>query len=174
MMRNPNRKPRERGAASVEAVVALPVFVILFSGVFFVRELTGAKLDAAREARRCAWEYSANGCDAIPDGCGGVVARSPRESFPESLAGAWEDTKNSVSEGKYKQAFLNVLTKSVSDAIVAAFTLSLDAEKVEERAQPPLFGGGKTLVPAKYHLACNLKDKSKEQIVEEVWNFLIP
>jgi hypothetical protein len=167
-------KSQTRGAASIEAVVALPVFVILFVGVFFVRDITGAKLDAAREARRCAWEYSFNGCDAVPDGCGSVVRRSPGGFVPPDVGGAWEDAKSKVSSGNYQAAFLNVLTKTVFDSLADAFTLSLDADKTEERNRPTLFGGGTSRVPANYHLACNLKEKSKEDIINEVWDFLIP
>jgi len=164
----------ECGAANVEAVVALPVFVVLFVGVFFLRTVTGAKLDADQEARRCAWEYSNNGCDAIPRGCENVVHKNPLGPTNPDVEGAWNDGMNSLRGGAFQQAILTVLTKTVLDSLTQSFTQSLSSDKVLEHDRPNLFGGGRSHVSGSYHLACNIKSKDQDYIVNEVWNFIIP
>ena len=67
------RRRASRGVATVEAVVALPVLVLLFIAVFFFRDLAGARHEAATKARSCAWLYSANNCTTVPAGCEGVL-----------------------------------------------------------------------------------------------------
>ncbi len=59
----------QRGAAGVEAVVILPFFVLLFLGLFFLREAFLEKQRLQAKARTCAWLYSQNGCNVVPPGC---------------------------------------------------------------------------------------------------------
>src|SRR3954467_2633041 len=63
-----------RGTASVEAAVALPFFVLVLSGIWFVRDRQLAIQSAENQARSCAWQYSANDCSEVPKGCEGVLA----------------------------------------------------------------------------------------------------
>lgn len=66
-----------RGAASVEAVVVLPVFLILFISLFYVRDQVLARQATQEQARTCAWLYSANNCEfdanSMPAYCDGVL-----------------------------------------------------------------------------------------------------
>jgi hypothetical protein len=54
---------RRRGAASAEAVVVLPIFIVLFISLFYVRDQVLAKQAAQERARTCAWLYSWNNCE---------------------------------------------------------------------------------------------------------------
>ena len=51
-----------RGAALVEAVIVLPLFVALLAAFFFVTELYLQKLSALREARQAVWSHALSGC----------------------------------------------------------------------------------------------------------------
>jgi hypothetical protein len=71
-----------RGAASLEAAIALPVMIIVFAGALFVRDKFLAVADAQARARSCAWQYSASNCTVMPAECGGVLADGdPRRPF---------------------------------------------------------------------------------------------
>lgn len=53
----------ERGAAMVEALVAIPFFIVIFALTMFVGQFYGEKLRTIRESKKCAWDHSINGCN---------------------------------------------------------------------------------------------------------------
>jgi len=55
-----------RGAALVEAVVVLPVFVALLAALVYFERLYSGRLVAARDARAAAWQTSLAGCEGRP------------------------------------------------------------------------------------------------------------
>src|SRR3954453_9582048 len=57
-----SRASTRRGTASVEVVVMLPVFVILFASGFYLHGLITAAQDAGIAARGCAWAHAVAGC----------------------------------------------------------------------------------------------------------------
>jgi hypothetical protein len=52
----------QRGAALVEAVVAIPFFVILFASVIFIGQSYGEKLRVMRDAKQRVWSYAMANC----------------------------------------------------------------------------------------------------------------
>lgn len=168
------RKRCARGTASVEAVIALPVFVVLFIGLFFVRELTGAKLEADRHARSCAWAYAMNNCEHIPAGCAGVLlvpsSGAPDAGFEAKL----REAENGMRSGEGSGVVMKILRSIVLDAVTSSVTKKFDATKPLQRERPNLFGGGKSQVIGKYRLSCNLPSKTQQQFAEDVWHTLVP
>ena len=53
---------RQRGAAMVEALVAIPFFIVIFATTMFVGSFYQEKLRTMRESKRCAWDHSVHGC----------------------------------------------------------------------------------------------------------------
>lgn len=165
----------QRGAASVEGVIVLPVFVILFVGLFFVRDLTRVKLDADREARRCAWEYSANACTTVPIGCDEVLKDVRRGDIAPSLDAALGNIEDELrANSDAAQAAKTIVTKMVTGAIARLLTRSLDARKALELERPGLFGGGKSHVSGKYQLACNTPTQEDDNIATAAWKHFRP
>lgn len=54
---------RRRGAAMVEALVAIPFFIVIFASTMFVGGFYQEKLRTMAESKRCAWDHSINGCN---------------------------------------------------------------------------------------------------------------
>ena len=52
----------ERGTASGEIVVMLPVFILLFFGVMHIHRQGLAQQEAQTAARACAYYFAVNGC----------------------------------------------------------------------------------------------------------------
>jgi hypothetical protein len=46
----------------VEALVAIPFFIVVFGCTMFVGSFYQEKLRTLRESKRCAWDHSINGC----------------------------------------------------------------------------------------------------------------
>ncbi|HMA92125.1 MAG TPA: hypothetical protein VKP30_05530 [Polyangiaceae bacterium] len=172
-----------RGAASVEAVVALPVFVILFVAMFFIRDLAGARLRADQEVRRCSWEYALNyNCEAPPPGCNGVVGNSHYGSL---LPTGIDDAIRSVGEGSNPKGsnpvssedlarVKHVLENFVAEFLAEAISRRFEAEKLIERERPAMFGAGKSVVRGKYNLACNVRHQDQHDVITSVWNQFKP
>jgi hypothetical protein len=166
------RGARARGAATVEGVVVLPVFVILFVGVIFVRDMLSARFEAQQEARRCAWAYSDNGCEAVPADCAQVLAE-PRLDMSMPKASQVKDQLiarvGDVHGGITQAGIRNIIEGVVTGYIVKALTWKFDATRVVERKRPHLFGGGTSLVPGHYRLACNVAETKQESLIGQVW-----
>lgn len=174
------RRSCTRGAASVEAVIVLPLFVILFVGIFWIRDRQEAMLIADQEARRCAWTYSALGCDDrhIPDGC---AVRDADLQLKGDLSIPYESVSTSVRSMATNQGDLglgNFVKNLILDNVVArlgqVLTHNTEATKNLERERPELFGGGQSIVSGKYRLACNLKGHTPEALLDEAWDKLMP
>jgi Flp pilus assembly protein TadG len=56
------RRRSERGAALVEALVALPFFIIVFALTMFVGKFYGDKMKTMRQSREAAWAGATVGC----------------------------------------------------------------------------------------------------------------
>ena len=73
----PRLQRDQRGTASVEIVVMLPLFVLLLLGVYHLHHVGSAALLAVERARGCAFQFAVEGCQNSSKGarlCAGVVA----------------------------------------------------------------------------------------------------
>ncbi len=75
MARRDRRRGRagSRGAAMVEAVVAIPFFLLMFSAILYVNRLYESKMRVMRFAREAAWNYAMCNCsdqgDPVSSSC---------------------------------------------------------------------------------------------------------
>jgi hypothetical protein len=160
-------KGAARGAAMVEAVVVLPVLIILFVSVFYVRNQVLARQAAESKARMCAWAFSMSNCDMdrVPAGCEGFVG-------VVSAGGPLGDRVNGeLSNATYGIAgpIVEVVLKPV---LVAAFGQALDAKTDVSYERPGLYGGGTQSAHGGYHLACNLTPETLPDVAMDAWHAL--
>jgi hypothetical protein len=172
------RRSRSRGAAMVEAVIALPVLIVIFVSVLYVRDLVLARQQAATQARSCAWLYSARNCGGeIPAGCEGVLGEL---TFNGSKNPALEEALRGGVEGALREAGVDnglvadVLTEVLKPAIDRALGSSVPATAERELTRPGLYGGGTKVVQGKYELACNLAPTTPAEVAKDAWNVLFP
>jgi hypothetical protein len=159
-----------RGTASVEAAVALPLFVLVLSGIWFVRDRQLAIQSAENQARSCAWQYSANDCSDVPKGCEGVLSPGTAPRANTKVDDVLNDAKSTVlAGGDSKGVIETVATKLLGPAIDALFGRFVDGSTERQLARPAILGGGQTVVSGKYHLACNLQPTTPTQVVEDAW-----
>jgi hypothetical protein len=165
---------RTRGVASVEAVVALPFFVLIFVSLFYLRDELLKKHQLSMTARTCAWLYSESNCQAIPAGCQDyLTVPSPASSKASSdLHGKMKDAESRTNS--LCALVANVVKGLISDVAEAAFSDSFDAIPKGSVARPALFGGGSKAVSSKYHLECNLAEKQPIDVVTDAWNIVKP
>jgi hypothetical protein len=164
-----------RGAAMVEAVIALPVFIVILIGVFYVRDQVLARQDAQAQARSCAWQYSANNCTEMPAGCEGVLGALTKDgasgaALTKALAGGADSALGSVGNELVDAALGGLL----DDALSSALGSSVPAAATREVARPALYGGGTAVVKGRYTLACNLAPTTPGEVAKDAWQWLVP
>jgi len=165
---------RARGTASVEAAIALPFFIIVLSGVWFVRDRQLAIQSAENQARSCAWQYSANDCTAIPPGCEGVLTPGSAPQAGNKVDDALNDAKSAVlAGGDSKGVIEKVATGLLGPAIDALFGRFVDGKSTRTLNRPGVLGGGQTVVTGNHHLACNLEPTTPSKVVEDAWNKIV-
>ncbi len=94
MRRNVSLATCERGTASVEIVIMLPVFILLFWGVMHIHSIGLARQQAQSAARGCAYHFAVNGCTddaAAAPICAGIDV-SKVGDIPDDAPGKREDT----------------------------------------------------------------------------------
>ncbi len=81
---------RARGAAMVEALVAIPFIIVIFALIMFVGQFYSEKLRTLRESKKCAWDHSMNGCS------GGCQADTQSEGSGQQVSppGGTGDSKS--------------------------------------------------------------------------------
>ena len=154
-----------RGAASVEAVVVLPVFIIIFASVLYVRSQVLSRQAAETKARSCAWTFSTNNCDAIPPGCDDIVRKV------DGAAKVVDEIEKDLSSAKGGPVG-SVISKVIEPALKCAFGSAVEASSKQSFQRPSLYGGGTATASGSYHLACNLAHETLIDVAKDAWKSL--
>lgn len=167
---------RRRGAAMVEALVVLPVFVLLFVGILYLKDLWLQAQQVDQQARTCAFLYSQSGCqeDQLPRACRGVVhVGDLPEGNPQSVEQEMKAIgREASSAGDARGVVETVVAEVLSGAIAAAFAKTGVAETEGAVDKPSLLGGEQAFVHRKVHLACNLVPRERQTLAEEIWDIV--
>lgn len=154
-----------RGTASIEALMVILVFVLLWIGVSYVGRLHHAKIASKAEARTCAWRIAESACRRIPPECNGVAGETSSSKGSDALE---EITKGDSLGGKIADAFEEVLTNQIE----GLFADRVEASSSEGVKRPPIVGKGVVEVRGAISLPCNTKELSVEDVAKDVWDQL--
>ena len=158
---------RRRGTASVEIVVMLPVFTLLFFGVYHLHQVGSAALTTVERARGCAFEFAALGCEQQAkqaELCRGVVA-------------AKADSVEQADQARHAQGEPGVALErpSISDQIetipvVGALWTAVFGEGsiASANVAAPLFmTQGEQTLQTQHYMVCNTVTKTWDQLRKE-------
>lgn len=176
-----NRRRAQRGAAAVEAVIVLPVFVIVLLGLFYVRDQAIATQQAEQQARSCAWLWAAQACEGpIPAGCEGkgLLTRDDAPDMPPpDLQGQLDEQLGRIEQGRDVSGgdvVMGIVGPTLGNALEAAFGNATVAKTSRQVSHSPLFGPGQKTVNGRYRMACNLHPTALEEVAKNAWNKLTP
>lgn len=159
----------------VEAVVVIPVLLVLWLSLYYAGGLFLARQEADVTARSCAWLYSANDCEEVPAGCGEFLVDSHAASVaPEVSDTLPHGAQTAMNGGDAEDIIGSIFSELVATPFLAAFTSSVDAKVDQPVQQPALYGGGMKVVSGRYHLACNLRRDTPEAMAKRAWSTLVP
>ena len=111
---------RQRGAAMVEALVAIPFFITIFATTMFVGSFYQEKLRTMRDSKRCAWDHSINGCAG---GCNADTSATGSTGQLQSPGGTGNSKTDSAPGGQimskdvYQSKFTVKSSVTASNAI---------------------------------------------------------
>jgi hypothetical protein len=162
-----SRKLLSRGVASVEAVLVLPLFVIFFVSLFYVRDLVVARQSAEAKTRTCVWLYSNENCDRVPPGCEQTLLAL--RAAAEKVDGRIESALSGASIWPISIIVSNIL----EPVLRAAFGKAVAANTPLTYQRPPLYGGDTGVATGSYYLACNITPKTERDIVKEAWDDIL-
>jgi hypothetical protein len=149
MARYTKNREKNTGAASLEAVMVLPIFLLIFAGVLYVERLSETKQRALVEARRCAWQYADAGCDPkkIPEGCEDVLQYAAGLSDDNALT---DNESGGVLDGLEDIPFIGPFIEGL-------FGNALTARANRNIRKPPILGQETVSINGYYYLMCNEK-----------------
>ena len=161
-------RERRRGTASVEVVMMLPFFILVFAGVYYMHGLYAGRQLAMTKARSCGWAYAKAGCR------GNRPAECPGPEGGNDPGGATVDPKDSASEGMFQ--FIDDVGSIpvIGDILVAPFK-ELFGEPLATMArhqitQPkPSYGPDAFTVGGRYFTLCNTVRKDWDDVAKDVF-----
>jgi hypothetical protein len=147
MRRTERDRERERGTASLEALMVLPLFLVLWIGIHHMNRVHAGVLATRGQARSCAWRYSNGGCRGeLPAEC--------------SAAGS-ESEANEAEQSMLDAAMQNSVLRWAFEGIVGA---SVNVQTSREVTQHAMFGEGPVNVGSSLYLLCNERNRTMTEI----------
>lgn len=133
--RTRNKRSRERGAAMVEGVVAIPFFLLMLSAIIFVGRLYETKMRVMRLTKESAWDYAMCNCgdrgDSMSSSCktpeGASAGSGGKESGkadgfdPSSLKSGGSGPGSDLASKQFGSSYAQMETKITSDKFLGSF-----------------------------------------------------
>ena len=151
---------KQRGTATIEAVMALLVFVLIWAGVHYMGNLYEAQLRTDSEARGCAWLISAGACEVDIEGCSLAVRDGNANGKDADLKGAGQHSEG----GKFAKAVTEKLTNQLGKLFGQRGHMTVGAEVV----RPEALGGKTSEVSSSYSLPCNTKATNTDDLANSL------
>jgi hypothetical protein len=162
------QRRRRRGTASVEVVMMLPFFILVFAGVYYMHGLYAGRQLAMSKARACGWAYAKAGCQgARPSECPGPEGGDPGGAAMEAGEAAGTGTAGQI---------LGTIDDIpvIGDILVAPFEmlfgkpLTTNARHTVNQPKPS-YGPDKFTVGGHYFTLCNTVRKSWDRVATDIF-----
>ncbi len=160
-MKTKQKNKARRGTATIEAILALSVFIIVWAGVLYMGRAYTARLELKSKVRACAWIQSAGYCSADVDCSTSLSAGGGGGGSEEILSGLGGD------EGK-DDGLVGAIRTMLSSQVDALFGERATVAASKEVARPVQFGGESVAVGASYSLPCNTRPISADTLAGQM------
>jgi hypothetical protein len=136
------RRSGERGAAMVEAVVAIPFFLLMFAGILFVGNLYQTKMTVMRQAKESAWNYAMCNCGESGDGMstkcqpadgpaagsGGSDTASPTGYDPGSISKVGSGPSGELASKSFGSSKASMEQSVTADGFLGGFSKKMSSQ----------------------------------------------
>jgi hypothetical protein len=138
------KRRRKRGAAMVEALLAIPFFIVIFATTMFVGGFYNEKLRTMRESKRCAWDHAINGCSG---GCNAETGSAGSGQEVQSPNGTGDPKTDNAPGGQimskdFYQSKFTVKSTATASNTIGGFTRNIEStttvlcDEVPENGDP--------------------------------------
>lgn len=139
-----SKRRRRRGAAMVEALVAIPFFIVIFATTMFAGRFYQEKLRTIRESKRCAWDHALNGCKG---GCQAETTTAGSGAEVQSPGGTGDTKTDSSPQSEimskdFNQSKFTVQGKATASNIIGGYVRNIEStttvmcDEVPENGDP--------------------------------------
>lgn len=109
----------------VEALVAIPFFIIIFASTMFIGEFYGSKLKTLRQSRESAWVTASAGCEGnggekIDDAQGAPLDEAENAPGTEIFAKGFGDSSVTMSASVVASGLIGGYTSKITSTTVIA------------------------------------------------------
>lgn len=153
MKRNHPSAHRQRGAATLEAIMVMTLMILLWAGISHLGSVYTLSISAKSQARGCAWRVSASSCEKIPDECEVTLGRGKPHEGEDKL-------KDQADEATDEGIVAKICRVALLDQITSLFSKRARASAGTDIKEPPLLGGKDVRVAGHYSLPCNSRGGS--------------
>jgi hypothetical protein len=117
------RRRRRRGAAMVEALVAIPFFIVMFACTMFVGSFYQEKMRTMAESKRCAWDHSINGCQGGCTADQSDVGGSGQMQQPGGTGNSKTDTApgSQIMSADFYQSSFTVKSSATASNVIGGY-----------------------------------------------------
>lgn len=167
---------QKRGTASVEVVVMLPFFILVYAGVYYMHGHYSGRQQAMLTARTCAWSFAAAGCPKSgeedfkrclsPKGDGADLLELPADDSPPP-------THDPDGVGSKVGHALDTIQKIpvLGDAVGWLFgrPLGASATQLVQLPRPAVSNTERIAVTGRYYTMCNSTPKSWSTLAKDIF-----
>ncbi len=146
----------ERGSATTETVIMIPVFILIFGGLLYLGHGYQQAIDTAQLDRQAAWDHAMDGC------AGGVPAGTTLSDATDPPGGS-------------ALASIDSLLSSITDAFPplhgvwpGLFPRENRTERKSQFDRPTVLGGARVEVHHSIVLMCN-EQRRRDAIDDMTW-----
>lgn len=161
MIKTNEIRRKRNGSASLEAVMLLPVFILIFAGIQYVERLWENQQQTLLQARKCAWLYANAGCD--------------EETLTEDCVDTLRDTDGLTERNELAKSMnggiLDGLTEVplIGPVIEGIFSSAFYSRSSRSIQQTPFLGDGTVTVVGRYYLMCNEKKRDMLDLIKDAF-----
>lgn len=171
-------RSRERGIASIEAAIMLPLMCLVFAGVLYVAQLISAAQHSTRIARSCAWRVAVSGCEEIPpdcpesssDGASTTKSRLDQAGGPTSLNLEGLAAEEGATGDSRTESVLGQIGARLNEFFLDRYEANVE----EEFEKSQILGGETVTIDKSFSLPCNSKPSAAEGLADALFNDFSP
>jgi hypothetical protein len=157
------RLSSKRGATTIEAILVLTLFLLLWVGVSYMGRLYDGKLKTRADARSCAWRISLSACERIPSECEAKTEEAPDNEGSDKLRSSKEDATSGDDSAKE-------FDEALDTEIDGLFKKRISASSSREVRGAAHIDQENVTVSSEYSLPCNSKPRTVDETGDEMGN----
>lgn len=143
----------DQGTASIEAVIMLPFFIMVWGLLLFAVDVYKHKIDAGIRARDCGWTFAQTGCQTVPPSC----QEEPGDPVSTEDAAGSSELASTVDDLPIDIPIIGDVLNGVVDTIFGELRRARHSEDVQ---RPQVLGSTTVQTRGAFAIMCNERPRT--------------